>query len=173
MPAKRFSCFSQERHRLSGCLSKGKDDTLAHLYYATASLNLKTAPDQAIDALLKVAQLESVWKKSPWTYYHLAYAYETGPYRTLAGAYQTNYAGKPETPESKAALEKLNIVIDRMIDAYARAVAAAGSDPKTQSAKTGWMATLTNYWKFRHENSEAGLNEFIAAALSKPLPPKP
>jgi hypothetical protein len=152
---------------------KGKDDTLAHLYYATASLNLKTAPDQSIDALLKVAQLDSELKKSPSTYYYLAYAYETGPYRTLSTAYQTNYAGKPETPESKAALEKLTVVIDTLIDAYARAVAAAGSDPKTESAKAGWMATLTNYWKFRHENSEAGLNEFIATVLNKPLPRKP
>ena len=152
---------------------KGKDDTLAHLYYATASLNLKTAPEQALDALLKVAQLESELKKSPSTYFYLAYSYETGAYRTLSTAYQKDYADKPETPESKAALEKLNVVIDRLIDAYARAVAAAGSDPKTQAAKAQWMASLTNYYKFRHENSDAGLNELIASALSKPLPPKP
>ena len=152
---------------------KGKDDTLAHLYYALGSLNLKTAPDQAIDPLIKVAQANSELKKSASTYYFLAAAYETGPYRTLSSAFQTNYAGKPETPESKAALEKLNVVIDRIIDAYARAVAAAGNDPKTQSAKAGWMATLTNYWKFRHENSEAGLPEFIAASATRPLPPKP
>lgn len=152
---------------------KGKDDTLAHLYYAIASLNLRTAPDAAIDALLKAAQFNSELKKSASTYFYLAYAYETGPYRTLSTAFQANYAGKPETPESKAALEKLNVVIDRLIDAYARAVAAAGSDPKTQQAKAGWLASLTSYYKFRHENSDAGLNEFINAALSKPLPPKP
>jgi LysM repeat protein len=152
---------------------KGKDDTLAHLYYAIASLNLKTAPDSAIDALLKAAQFDSELKKSASTYFYLAYAYETGPYRTLSTAFQANYAGKPETPESKAALEKLNVVIDRLIDAYARAVAAAGSDPKTQQAKAAWLASLTSYYKFRHENSDAGLNEFINAALSKPLPPKP
>jgi len=152
---------------------KGKDDTLAYLNYAVGFLMLKTTPDQSIDPLIKAVQYESDIKKTPSTYYFLAAAYESGPYRTLSTAFQTNYAGKPETPESKAALEKLNVVTDRMIDAYARAVAAAGSDPKTQQAKAGWMATLTNYWKFRHENSEAGLNEFIAAALSKPLPPKP
>ena len=152
---------------------KGKEDTLAYLNYAVGFLMLKTTPDQSIDPLIKAVQYESDIKKTPSTYYFLAAAYESGPYRTLSTAFQTNYAGKPETPESKAALEKLNVVIDRMIDAYARAVAAAGSDPKTQQAKAGWMATLTNYWKFRHENSEAGLNEFIAAALSKPLPPKP
>lgn len=152
---------------------KGKDDTLAHLYYAVASLNLRTAPDQAIDPILKVAQLNSELKKSPSTYFYLAYAYETGPYRTLSTAYQTNYADKPETPESKAALERLNVMIDRLIDAYARAVAAAGSDPKAQSAKAGWLATLTNYYKFRHNNSDAGLNELIQTVLSKPIPPKP
>src|SRR5512134_3518763 len=37
---------------------KGKDDTLAYLYYAVGFLTLKTNPDQAIDALLKAARLE-------------------------------------------------------------------------------------------------------------------
>jgi len=152
---------------------KGRDDTLAHLYYAIASLNLRSAPDQALDALLKVAQFDSELKKSASTYFYLAYAYETGPYKTLASAYQTKYANQPETAESKAALDRLNVVIDRMVDAYARAVAAAGADPKAQQARAGWLATLTQYWKFRHGDSEAGLNEYIAAALSRPLPPKP
>lgn len=152
---------------------KGKDDTLAYLYYTIASLNLKTAPDQAIDPLLKAAQLDSDLKKTPSTYYFLAYAYESGPYKTLSSAYQANYADKPETPESKAALEKLNVVIDRIIDASARAVAAAGTDPKNAQAKAGWMTTLTKYYKFRHADSDTGLNELIASSLNKPLPPKP
>lgn len=152
---------------------KGKDDTLAHLYYALASLNLRSAPDQAIDALHKAAQFNSELKQSASTYFYLAYAYETGPYRALSTAYQQQFADKPETPQGKAALDKLNVVIDRMIDAYARAVAAAGNDPKVQQAKAGWMASLTNYYKFRNNNSEAGLPELIAGALSKPLPPKP
>jgi murein DD-endopeptidase MepM/ murein hydrolase activator NlpD len=152
---------------------KGKDDTLAHLYYAMASLNLRTAPEQSIDALLKAASFNSELKKSASTYFYLAYAYETGPYRVLSTAYQQQFADKPETPQSKAALEKLNIVIDRMIDAYARAVAAAGTDAKVQQAKAGWMATLTNYYKFRNGGSDAGLQELIAGVLSKPLPPKP
>jgi hypothetical protein len=152
---------------------KGKEDTLAYLYYTVASLNLKTAPDQAIDPLLKAAQFESDLKKTPSTYYFLAYAYESGPYKTLSTAYQKNYADKPETPESKAALEKLNVVIDRIIDAYARAIAAAGTDAKNQQSRAGWMTSLTNFYKFRHGGSDAGLTEMIAGALSKPLPSKP
>jgi len=152
---------------------KGKDDTLAYLNYAVGFLTLKTNPNEAIDALLKAAQYDSDIRKTPSTYYFLAAAYEAGPYKTLSTAYQTQYAGKPETPESKAALEKLNAVMDRVIDAYARAIAASGTDPKNEQSRKEWLAQLTNYYKFRHEGSDAGINEFITAALQKPLPPKP
>jgi len=152
---------------------KGKDDTLAYLHYTVGFLTLKTNPDQAIDALLKAAQYDSEIKKTASTYYFLAAAYESGPYKTLSTAYQTQYAGKPETPDSKAALEKLNVVIDRIIDAYARAIATAGTDPKLEQSRREWLAQMTNYYKFRHNDSDAGLTDFIATSLQKPLPPKP
>ena len=152
---------------------KGKDDTLAYLNYAVGFLTLKTSPDQAIDSLLKAAQYESDIKKTPSTYYFLAAAYESGPYKTLSAAYQTEFANKPETPASKAALEKLNVVMDRIVDAYARAIASAGTDPKTEQSRKEWMAQMSTYYKFRHEGSDAGMKEFIDAALLKPLPPKP
>ncbi|HKG48265.1 MAG TPA: hypothetical protein VKB02_16125 [Pyrinomonadaceae bacterium] len=152
---------------------KGKDDTLAYLNYAVGYLTLKTNPEQSIDALIKAAQYDSDIRKTPSTYYFLAAAYESGPYKTLSSAYQTNFANKPETPESKAALEKLNVIMDRIIDAYARAIAAAGTDAKTEQGRREWLAQATNYYKFRHGGSDAGLTEFIATALQKPLPPKP
>ena len=152
---------------------KGKDDTLAYLNYAVGYLNLKTSPDSSIDYLIKAAGYESDIKRTPSTYYFLAVAYESGPYKTLSAAYQREYADKPETPQSKAALEKLNVVIDRIIDAYARAIAAAGTDPKTQQSRTEWTAQMTTYYKFRHNNSDAGLTDYISSALQRPLPPKP
>ena len=152
---------------------KGKDDTLAYLNYAVGFLTLRTNPTESLDALLKAARYESDIKKTPSTYYFLAVAYESGPYKTMSTSYQTLYANKPETPESKAALEKLNVVIDRIIDAYARAIAAAGTDPKLEQSRKEWLAAMSNYYKFRHDGSDAGINEFIAASLQKPLPPKP
>lgn len=152
---------------------KGKDDTLAQLYYTLGFLNLKNAPDRAIDPLIKAAQFETDLKKSPSVYYFLAAAYESGPYRTMAAAYQTTYAGKDESAQSKLALEKLNVVIDRMIDAYARSVAAAGNDPAHAQTKIQWSNKLAEFYKFRHEGSDVGLNDLIAGALTKPLPPKP
>jgi tetratricopeptide (TPR) repeat protein len=152
---------------------KGKDDTLAYLNYAVGFLTLKTNPDNAITALLKAAGYDSDIKKTPSTYYFLAAAYESGPYKTMSASYQTDFANKPETPASKAALEKLNVVMDRIIDAYARAIASAGTDPKTEQSRKEWLTQMTTYYKFRHEGSDVGMAEFIAAALQKPLPPKP
>lgn len=152
---------------------KGKDDTLAYLNYAVGFLTLKTDPNRSIDSLLKAATYQSDIKKTPSTYYFLAVAYEAGPYKTLSTAYQTEFAGKPETPASKAALEKLNVVMDRIIDAYARAIATSGTDPKTEQSRKEWLAQMSNYYKFRNNNSDAGMTELINGVLAKPLPPKP
>jgi tetratricopeptide (TPR) repeat protein len=152
---------------------KGKDDTLAYLNYAVGYLNLKTNPEQSIDSLIKAAQYDSDIRKTPSTYYFLAVAYESGPYKTQSTSYQTVYANKPETPESKAALEKLNVLMDRIVDAYARAIATAGTDPKTEQSRKDWLAQMTNYYKFRNGGSDAGVNEFIKSVLQKPVPPKP
>ena len=152
---------------------KDKDDALAHLYYTIGFIDFRSAPDRAIDSFIKTARFETDLKKAPSTYYFLAAAYETGPYKTLAAAYQANFAGKEESAASKLALEKLNLVIDRMIDAYARAIAAAGSDPANAQNKAQWLAKVTDFYKFRNNGSDAGLNELIAGVLSKPLPAKP
>jgi len=63
--------------------------------------------------------------------------------------------------------------MDRIVDAYARAIATAGTDPKTEQSRKEWLAQATNYYKFRHGGSDAGLTEMITNALQKPLPPKP
>ena len=152
---------------------KSKDEALAYLYSTIGVLQLKSAPNETIEPLIKSTQFESELKKLPSTYYYLAQAYQTGPYARLSADYQTRFAGKPESPESKQALEKLNQVIDVMIDAYARAVALAGNDAQNAQNKATWLNTLTTFYKFRHQDSDAGLNELIAGVISKPLPPKP
>jgi hypothetical protein len=149
---------------------KNKEDVLASLNYAIGFYLHKSNPDDAIASLIRAAQIDSDRKTAPSTYYYLALAYQSGPYKKLSADYSARFANKPETPESKTALENLNKVVDKIIDAYARAVALAGNDPQNQRAKAAWMQLLTDFYKFRHESSVAGLNEFIAGALAKPLP---
>ena len=149
---------------------KNKEDVLASLHYALGFYSLKPRPEEATSQFIKAAQYDSDRKTAPSTYYYLAVAYQNGPYKRLSADYSKRFANQPETPESKAALESVNKVVDRIIDAYARAVALAGNDPQHQASKTEWTKRVTELYKFRHENSDAGLNEFIASVLSKPLP---
>ena len=149
---------------------KNKEDVLASLYYAVGFYYLKPKPESSIPNFIKAAQIDSDRKSATSTYYYLALAYQNGPYKRLSDDFSKRFANQPESPESKAALENINKVVDKMIDAYARAVALAGSDPKQQTAKNQWMTQLTNFYKFRHENADTGLTEYLGGVLSKPLP---
>lgn len=149
---------------------KSREDTLASLNYAVGFTGLKARPEESIARFIRVIQIDSDLRKTPSPFYLLAEAYEKGPYKSLSSDYSKRFANQPETPESKAALENINKVMDRVIDAYARAVALAGNEPQYQTAKAGWTKQLTALYKFRHADSDAGLTEFIAGVLSKPLP---
>lgn len=149
---------------------KNKEDVLGSLQYALGFYSLKSAPETAISHFITAANIDSDRKSAPSTYYYLAAAYQNGPYKRLSEDYTKRFGNQAETPESKAALDNINKVLDKIIDAYARAVALAGSDPQHQAAKAQSMAQLTNFYKFRHNNSDAGLTEFIAKILSQPLP---
>ena len=152
---------------------EGKEGALAFLNNYIGRLTVQNDPSASLPYLIKVAQYESKLKQHPSTYGIIGGAYEAGEYAKLSTAYKTCCEGKPETPESKLALENINQVIDRMIDAYARAVALAGTDPANQAAKKEWMDSLSTWYKYRHNQSDAGLNEMIAGILAKPLPPLP
>ncbi len=151
----------------------GKDEALAYLNYTIGSLTLEQDPATALKHLIKAAQFETPLKKSPYTYAYIAGAYEAGSYAKQSDEYKKMFTGKDESPESKLALANINQLIDRMIDGYARAVALAGSDSKFQAAKPVWTESLSTWYKYRHNQSDAGMNEMVAGILSKPLPPEP
>jgi hypothetical protein len=146
-----------------------KDEALGYLYYTVGLLNAQKNPAEGLTAVIKAAQFDGGIKKLASTYAFIAGAYEAGQYSKLSADYKTKFEGKDESPESKLALENINQVVDRMVDAYARAVALAGNDPQ----KAVWMESLTTWYKFRHNQSDAGLTEMIASVMSKPLPPEP
>jgi len=150
-----------------------KDVAVAYLNYSIGTLTLEKDPGGALKNLIKSAQFETPLKKSPYTYAYIAGAYETGPYAKLAEQYKVQYLGKDETPDSKLMLANINQLVDRMIDAYARAVALAGSDAKFASAKTGWNESLTQWYKYRNGDKTDGMDQLIAGVLAKPLPPEP
>jgi hypothetical protein len=151
----------------------GKEVAIAYMNYTIGSLTVETDPSGALKYLLKAAQFETPLKKSPYTYAYIAGAYETGPYAKQSEAYKVAYQGKDETPESKLALANINQIIDRMIDAYARAVALAANDAKFTAAKAGWSESLTTWYKYRNNDKTDGMDQMVAGILQTPLPPEP
>lgn len=145
-----------------------KDQPLAYLNYVVGKAIIKSAPDEAIKSFLKAAHFDSDLKKDWRLYYDLADAYGEGPRAKLTEEYKSKVGpNQTETPESKLTLTNLNQVIDRQIDALARAAALADA-----TNKKGIMDELTDLYKYRNK-SETGLNELVASVLSKPLPDMP
>lgn len=151
-------------------LFKTKDEALAYLNFAVGEYMIKSDPAGAVPFYLKSFALESPVKTTAGAYARLAASYQVGQYDPMQKEFTAKYGGKPETDESKYALNNLNQVIDRVIDAYARAINLAGTDPKLAEDKKVWMETLTGFYKFRNNDSVTGLDAFIASATSKPLP---
>ena len=148
-------------------LFKSKDEALGYLSFAIGEYLINSNPAGALPYYLKAASTAPT-KDIALTYGRLGWAYQAGQYKPMQEAFTAKY--KEETDESKHALNNLNQVMDRVMDAYARAIRLAGNDPKFQKAKAEWMQQLTDFYKFRNNNTTTGLEDFIASTASKPLP---
>jgi hypothetical protein len=152
-----------------------KDEIVGGLNYVVGFLLRKTQPAEAANYFINAAQVEGFAKKDPQTYIFLADAYETTEYTRLATQFSTNCKTEDQlkTTECTEMSTKINQVVDRMIDALARAIAYSKSGPdaaKYDQARTTWMKQLTDYYKYRNNGSETGLPELIASITSRPLP---
>jgi hypothetical protein len=126
-------------------------------------------PVEAAAAYLKAAQSDSPYHTDPAVYHRMGVAILRGEFALLSQEYNEKYGAKPASVEQKQMFERLSHLIERTIDAYARAVALS-TRPEQQEARTRILAQLTSLYKNFHNNSEEGLNEFIATVLTKPLP---
>jgi hypothetical protein len=126
-------------------------------------------PVEAAAAYLKAAQSDSPYHSDPSVYHRMGVAILRGDFALLSKEYNEKYGAKPASPDQKQMFERLSHLVDRTIDAYARAVALS-TKPEQQDARTKILAQLTSLYKNFHNNSDDGLNELVATVLSKPLP---
>ncbi|HEV2880800.1 MAG TPA: hypothetical protein VGX24_05780 [Pyrinomonadaceae bacterium] len=148
----------------------GQPDALAYLNFITGELILKETPAESVNYFRKAIASEGAIKHTPIIYSRLAAAYVASRYEPLSKDFETRFGGKEATPESKAALEEINATVDRITDAYARAVALSGTEPQYAQARARWMQELTRFYKFRNNDSADGLEVYIAGVTAKPLP---
>ncbi|HYN86401.1 MAG TPA: hypothetical protein VER32_14220 [Pyrinomonadaceae bacterium] len=165
--AGKADAFTAEQWKTIGF--ENKNELLAWLNYSIGYLNFKRNPGEAANYYVKALQTEAKLKRDAAAYNTLALAYQTAEYTPMAADYKANCAGKDLTDECKLKFDRMGLVVDRIIDAMARAVALADSNPATKAKKAEWMATLEGFYKFRHEDKTDGLNELIANIQSKPL----
>ncbi|MDQ3686668.1 MAG: hypothetical protein M3430_13875 [Acidobacteriota bacterium] len=149
-----------------------KVNTVGYLNYALGYFAVKDKKfDEALTYFKTAAQQDnSPTKIEPSTYSNIAFVY-TQDYTRLGDEYKQKYENKEKTPESEAALARIDQVVDMMIDAYARAI-AYNDVSKTPNAtgRAEWMKTLTEIYKYRKGGSETGLPEYIKGITAVPLP---
>jgi hypothetical protein len=150
---------------------------------AVGSLSREKSPVEAAQAFRKSVQSESSYRTDPIIYHRLGVAILRGEFAQLTKEYNDKYFEKPPSAAQQEMLAKINKLGIQALDAYARAVAL--SDLPDAAGKVEAEATrvklpaelrnrileqLTSLYKSFNNNSDAGLKEFIAGVLSKPLP---
>lgn len=154
--------YHQARLYLSVC-GDSNDSFTRRIKTDAASYEAGRTLERLVPAVRKAGSPES---KDPNAYAAIAAAYELHLLLLMnrAGDGSDTYEG------AKGFRAFIDLTADRVIDAYARAVAVCGTDAGCQAKKAEWTQKLTGFYKSRHNGSDAGLEEFIRGVLRSPLP---
>ena len=138
-----------------------KETALAWMYFVIGNFS-KDAKESA-SSFYKSTLYDTPIKKDAQPYYAIASYYED-LYAKLSSDLKSK-EGAPEE-EIKAASEKVNTVIDQMMDAYARTytISAATKSP----AADGIKQRLAQVYKFRKQ-TDAGFDSYIKYVVGTPL----
>jgi len=127
---------------------------LAPLYQQTAILSLGTGDTEAAKARLTKAT--TLRPDDPSNFALLG--------RVLHADYVTQmdaYKALPEGKQKQETLKQLDALLDPIIDAYAHAAGLALGRPEYQPLMQQVIPDLTNYYKYRNNQSTKGLQQLI------------
>jgi tetratricopeptide (TPR) repeat protein len=147
---------SPKPSRRNNDLSAGPavDVDLAQLYQQVAILYLGTGnTDEAKARLTKATELRP---NDPSNFALLGRVIHADYVKQMEA-----YEAMPEGKQKQETLKKLDAVLDTIVDAYARAAALATGRPEYQPLMQQVIPDLTNYYKYRHNQSTQGLQELI------------
>jgi hypothetical protein len=133
---------------------KYKTTILPSLYQSMGLLNL--VKGDRTEAKARLAKAAEVAPADPFNYLLLA--------GILNEEYQdgaTRYKGMPDGPAKDQELKKVLASLDQVIDAYARTIALSEGNARLQAARQQFLEDLEAYYKYRHNNSTAGMQQLI------------
>jgi hypothetical protein len=108
------------------------------------------------EAKLKLQKASALNGNDPFTWVLLGQIANVG-YEEMAGRFKAMGEG----PARDQLLKEIHGVIDEIMDHYAHAVALSATDLQYKALHDQVMEDLTAYYKYRHENSTAGLQQLI------------
>jgi hypothetical protein len=134
--------------------TKYKTTMLPGLYQSLGLLNLvKGDTGEAKVRLTKAAEIAPA---DPFNYLLLAgilnEEYQDGAKR---------YQGMPNGPAKDQELKKILASLDQVIDAYAHTIALSEGNARLQAVRQQFLEDLESYYKYRHNNSTAGMQQLI------------
>lgn len=134
--------------------TKFKASVLPGVYRSLGILNLVKG-DRA-QAKAQVLKALEVAPSDPYNYLLLSGILE-GEYQDAAKRYKNLPDGKAKNDE----LQKVLATLDSVIDAYAHLIALSEGIAPLQQARQQAMQDMEAYYKYRHNNSTAGMQQLI------------
>lgn len=148
---------------------KSMDLAKGFLNYSLGNFVKDENPVEAATAFGKAVRTDSPYKTDPSAYHRLGVSILKGEFAQLSNEYNEKFGGKQSSPAQAEMLSRLSHLVERTIDAYARAVALS-TKPEQKEARDKILSQLTALYKNFHNNSDAGLNDLIATVLTRPIP---
>lgn len=134
--------------------NKNKPIWLQQLYQSMGLLSFLGGNNT--DALAKIQKAAVLNPTDPFNYVLLA---------TIKDNQYTNEAkqlqGVPQSPARAETEKKLLVELDEIIDLYAHAIGLMEGKPQYQQLRDQLLPSLQDYYKFRHNNSTAGMQDLI------------
>jgi len=133
---------------------KYKTTMLPPLYQSMGLLNLvKGDRGEGKARLIKAAEIAP---SDPFNYLLLA-GILNEEYQDIA----THFKGMPEGAPKEQELQKVLAALDQVIDAYAHTIALSEGNLRLQAIRQQFLEDLESYYKYRHNNSTAGMQQLI------------
>ncbi len=127
---------------------------LPQIYQEMAVISLmERNPTEAMAKLEKSAKLSP---GDPFTYLLMG-TITNDDYQKVA----TSYKAMPNGKDKDEALVKANVLLDKVIDLYARAVGLSEGKSQYQRFHDELLVDLASYYRYRHGNSTDGLQKMI------------
>jgi hypothetical protein len=149
--------------------AKRKSTVLAGMYQNLGLFALKAQKDEdALQALVESAKQDCA---DPVTHYLIGQVHNN-KYVALSNQYNALDNEKKSSDEGKAILEKVNGIVDQIVEAYGKMMAVSDGKQGFDGLRNRIKPALEDFYKFRHEQKLDGLDTMITNLKATACPSK-